>query len=97
MYGAFRQGQAIRCCRVEVQYADYAAWQREWLSGERLQKQSEYWREALGDAPVLLELPTDRPRPEQQSFAGGYVPVEIEGELAEGLKELSREGGRHCS
>src|SRR5205085_2108308 len=45
------------------------------------------------DAPMLLELPTDRPRPEQQSFAGGYVPVVIERELAEGLKELSRRQG----
>ena len=90
LYGAFSRGEENPLEPLGIQYPDYAAWQREWLSGERLQKQSEYWREALGDAPVLLELPTDRPRPEQQSFAGGYVPVVIERKLAEGLKELSR-------
>jgi amino acid adenylation domain-containing protein len=93
LYGAFSQGEENPLEPLGIQYADYAAWQREWLSGELLQKQSAYWREALGDAPALLELPTDRPRPEQQSFAGGYVPVVIERELAEGLKELSRRQG----
>src|SRR5205807_10620521 len=76
-----------------IQYPDYAAWQREWLTGERLQKQSEYWREALADAPALLELPTDRPRPEQQSFAGGYVPIGIDRDLTRKLRELSRRHG----
>ena len=60
--------------------------------GERLQKQSEYWREALADAPALLELPTDRPRPEQQSFAGAYVPIRMDEDLteAEGAEPTSR-------
>ena len=93
LYGAFSRGEENPLEPLGIQYPDYAAWQREWLKGERLQKQSEYWREALADAPALLELPTDRPRPEQQSFAGGYVPVVIERELAEGLKELSRRQG----
>ena len=93
LYGAFSRGEANPLEPLGIQYPDYAAWQREWLTGEQLQKQSEYWREALADAPLLLELPTDRPRPEQQSFVGGYVPVVIERELAEGLKELSRRHG----
>ena len=93
LYGAFSRGEENPLEPLGIQYPDYAAWQREWLRGERLEKQSEYWREALADAPVLLELPTDRPRPEQQSFAGGCVPVVIERELAEGLKELSRRHG----
>ena len=93
LYGAFRGGEENPLPPLGIQYPDYAAWQREWLRGERLQKQSEYWREALADAPVLLELPTDRPRPEQQSFAGGCVAVVIERELAERLKELSRRHG----
>ena len=93
LYGAFSRGEESPLEPLGIQYPDYAAWQREWLSGERLQKQGAYWRAALADAPMLLELPTDRPRPEQQSFAGGYVPVVIERELAEGLKELSRRQG----
>ena len=45
-----------------MQYADFAVWQREWLTGEVLERQLGYWRDALAGAPVL-ELPTDRPRP----------------------------------
>jgi amino acid adenylation domain-containing protein len=93
LYGAFSRGEENPLEPLGIQYPDYAAWQREWLRGERLEKQSEYWREALADAPVLLELPTDRPRPEQQSFAGGCVPVVIERDLAERLKEVSRRHG----
>src|SRR5205807_5062639 len=66
LYGAFSRGEESPLEPLGIQYPDYAAWQREWLSGERLQKQGAYWRAALADAPMLLELPTDRPRPEQQ-------------------------------
>ena len=78
---------------LEVQYPDYAAWQRRWLVGERLQAQSEYWRAALADAPVLLALPTDRPRPAQQSFAGAHLPVRFDAELTSKLKRLSQQHG----
>ncbi|WP_237352887.1 condensation domain-containing protein [Rhizobium leguminosarum] len=57
-------------CRRWIQYPDYAAWQRQWLSGERLQSQAQYWRDTLSGAPARLALPTDRARPAQQSFAG---------------------------
>jgi amino acid adenylation domain-containing protein len=93
LYGAFIRGEENPLRPLGIHYPDYAAWQREWLKGERLQRQREYWREALADAPMLLELPTDRARPEQQNFAGGSVPVVIERELAESLKELSRRQG----
>ncbi|WP_332415385.1 amino acid adenylation domain-containing protein [Mycetohabitans rhizoxinica] len=72
---------------------DYAAWQRQWLSGERLQAQSEYWHTALADAPVLLALPTDRPRPAQQSFAGARVPIRIDAPITRALKRLSQAQG----
>ena len=54
---------------LPVQYADFAAWQREWLTGEVLDRQLAYWRERLAGLPVL-DLPTDRPRPPLQSFRG---------------------------
>ena len=76
-----------------MQYADYAAWQRRWLSGEVLRRQAEYWKGALRGAPVLLELPTDRPRPVQQDYAGEVVEVELDEELMRGLKELSQRQG----
>jgi len=58
-----------------------------------LQHQSDYWRQNLAHAPVLLELPTDRPRPYQQSFSGGYVPISIDHELTSQLKRFSAQRG----
>jgi hypothetical protein len=48
---------------LSVQYADFAAWQRQWFQGEVLQQQLAYWRKQLQGAPLVLELPADRPRP----------------------------------
>jgi hypothetical protein len=55
---------------VPLQYADYAAWQRDRLRGPRLQAELDYWRGRLAGAPALLDLPTDRPRPPAQTFRG---------------------------
>ncbi|WP_370642989.1 amino acid adenylation domain-containing protein [Mycetohabitans sp. B4] len=93
LYAASAAGQVDPLPALAIQYPDYAAWQRRWLSGERLQTQSDYWRRTLADAPVLLELPTDRPRPAQQSFAGAHVPVQIDASTTQALKRLSAEHG----
>ncbi|MGQ5336344.1 condensation domain-containing protein, partial [Xanthomonas arboricola pv. corylina] len=66
LYSAFIQGQPDPLPPLAIQYADYAVWQRQWLQGEALQQQLEFWREHLTGAPALLELPTDRPRPAVQ-------------------------------
>ncbi|KAF9983985.1 hypothetical protein BGZ75_004431 [Mortierella antarctica] len=76
-----------------VQYPDYAAWQREWLTGDRLKEQAAYWREALAGAPVSIELPTDRPRPPRQSHAGAAVPIRLDAQLTRALKILSQRNG----
>ncbi|HIB8780730.1 TPA: non-ribosomal peptide synthetase, partial [Serratia marcescens] len=76
-----------------LQYADYAAWQRRYLTPERLAAQAQYWRETLSDAPALLTLPTDRPRPTVQSFSGGEVPIAIDAELTQALRQFSRQHG----
>nr|WP_323073551.1 non-ribosomal peptide synthetase [Mycetohabitans endofungorum] len=91
LYATACAGQPNPLPPLAIQYPDYAAWQRQWLSGERLQHQSDYWRTTLAEAPVLLELPTDRPRPAQQSFAGAHVPVRIDAPTTRALKRLSRE------
>ncbi|MCG1056191.1 non-ribosomal peptide synthetase, partial [Mycetohabitans sp. B5] len=93
LYAASVGAQADSLPPLAIQYPDYAAWQRQWLSGERLQTQSDYWRTMLADAPVLLALPTDRPRPAQQSFAGAHVPVQIDARTTQALKRLSSEHG----
>uniref|UniRef100_UPI0036DB19C0 condensation domain-containing protein n=1 Tax=Photorhabdus sp. RM322S TaxID=3342825 RepID=UPI0036DB19C0 len=70
LYTAFLAGQPNPLPPLTIQYPDYAAWQHQWLSAEYTQAQSDYWRTVLADAPVLLDLPTDRPRPPEQSFVG---------------------------
>ncbi|KAF9279675.1 hypothetical protein BGZ68_007778 [Mortierella alpina] len=59
--------------------------------GDRFKTQSEYWRTALAGAPVLLDLPTDRPRPSHQSFKGDRVPIELNAKTTRALKELSQQ------
>ncbi|MBB6414439.1 condensation domain-containing protein, partial [Mesorhizobium sangaii] len=93
LYRAFEAGQDDPLPPLAIQYPDYAAWQRRWLSGERLQNQAQYWRDALSGAPARLVLPTDRPRPAQQSYAGAAVPIVIDADLTRGLKRLSRQHG----
>ncbi|MDE5459014.1 non-ribosomal peptide synthetase, partial [Bradyrhizobium sp. CSA112] len=93
LYRAFEAGQDDPLPPLAIQYPDYAAWQRQWLSGERLQKQAQYWRDTLSGAPARLALPTDRPRPAQPSFAGASVPIVIDADLTRGLKRLSRQHG----
>ncbi|WP_283814989.1 amino acid adenylation domain-containing protein [Bradyrhizobium neotropicale] len=93
LYRAFVAGEDDPLPPLAIQYPDYAAWQRQWLSGVRLQSQGQYWRTNLSGAPARLALPTDRPRPAQQSFAGASVAVVIDAELTRGLKRLSQQQG----
>ncbi|NHB63598.1 non-ribosomal peptide synthetase, partial [Photorhabdus sp. RW14-46] len=93
LYTAFLNGQSNPLPPLAIQYPDYAVWQHQWLSAERTQVQSDYWRSVLADAPVLLDLPTDRPRPPEQSFAGGSVSVRLDPELTAALKQLSQQHG----
>ena len=70
LYAAFLAGRPSPLPELEIQYADFALWQRRRLQGEVLAAELAYWRDQLAGAPVL-ELPTDRPRPPVQSFRGG--------------------------
>ncbi|WP_245320268.1 non-ribosomal peptide synthetase, partial [Bradyrhizobium lablabi] len=90
LYRAFAAGQDDPLPPLAIQYPDYAAWQRQWLAGERLQRQVDYWRQALADAPAVLELPTDRPRSPARSLAGASLPIEIDADLALGIRRLSQ-------
>ncbi|HEX9938383.1 MAG TPA: amino acid adenylation domain-containing protein, partial [Longimicrobium sp.] len=94
LYAAHVQGREASLPALPVQYADYAVWQRRWVEGEVLREQAEYWTRTLGDAPELLELPTDHPRPAQADYAGAALRVEMDEALTEGLKALGR---RHAT
>ncbi|MDV7175684.1 amino acid adenylation domain-containing protein [Gordonia amicalis] len=94
-YAARLAGQEPAWEPLEVQYADYALWQRRVL-GEPDDPQSlmhaqlDYWRSTLAEIPDVLDLPTDRPRPAVASLSGGHVPVEIDARLHGRLLELAR-------
>jgi amino acid adenylation domain-containing protein len=93
LYEAYREGGESPLPELGVQYADYAVWQREHLRGEVLERQLSYWRERLADAPALLELPTDHPRPAVQTFRGARERIELPLELLERLQALGRSEG----
>ena len=93
LYAAYASGQESPLAELPIQYADYAVWQREWLQGEVLEEQLGYWRKQLADAPAVLELPTDRNRPAQQSSREASLPLQLSTELTAGLKQLSKHEG----
>ncbi len=86
---AFYSGTAEELPALPIQYADFAVWQREWLQGEVLERQLAYWRERLAGAPVL-DLPTDRPRPPEQSFRGATRTHAIDAGTTRALEALAR-------
>src|SRR5438045_617664 len=93
LYEAYMAGRPSPLQELPIQYADFAAWQREWLQGDVLEEQLSYWRRQLANAPPLLELPTDRPRPPVQSYRGAHEALLLSESLSRSLKELSRQEG----
>ncbi|HLE83424.1 MAG TPA: amino acid adenylation domain-containing protein, partial [Thermoanaerobaculia bacterium] len=93
LYGAFRAGRPSPLPELPVQYADFALWQRRWLTGAVLERQVAYWRERLAGAPAVLELPADRPRPPVQTLRGGEARTTLPAGLLAGLRGLSRARG----
>jgi pristinamycin I synthase 3 and 4 len=92
LYAAFTAGRPSPLPSLPVQYADYAVWQRAWLSGDRLTEQLRYWRARLSGLQPL-DLPTDRPRPLARSAAGGVVEFTVPDEVTAGLRLLCRRHG----
>jgi amino acid adenylation domain-containing protein len=92
LYHAFSRGAASPLAPLPIQYADFAQWQREWLQGELLHKQTEYWKVQLAGVEQL-NLPTDRPHPAIPTFAGGLHVETLPGALTSQLKSLSRQQG----
>jgi len=93
LYEAFSEGRPSPLAELPLQYADYAVWQRNYLQGEVLEKQLDFWRKYLSDAPAMLAVPTDRPRPRVQTFNGASYKFELSEDLSEGLRALSRREG----
>ncbi len=93
LYERARGGAPPRLPELPIQYADFAAWQRQWLQGEELRRQTAYWQRRLAGAPAALDLPLDRPRPPVQTHRGARHAAALPAELAAALAALSRGAG----
>ncbi|KAF1006890.1 MAG: Tyrocidine synthase 3 [Luteibacter sp.] len=96
LYRAYAGGLAVDVDplpALPIQYADYAAWQCDWLVGDIRQRQLAYWTEQLSGAPTKVELPTDRPRPSVQDHRGAGIAFELDVSLTTALKALSQRHG----
>jgi amino acid adenylation domain-containing protein len=93
LYAAYAAGLPSPLEELPIQYADYAAWQREWLSGDELERQLSYWRGQLKGAPPVLELPTDRPRPARPSTRGATIDFDLPESLTREAQALGRAAG----
>ncbi|HEU5218362.1 MAG TPA: amino acid adenylation domain-containing protein, partial [Gemmatimonadales bacterium] len=85
LYAARLRGEGDPLPELTIQYPDFTVWQRDWLSGDTLERKLAYWREQLRAPLPPLELPTDRPRGPAQTFNGGQVdftiPAAVHGRL----------------
>jgi amino acid adenylation domain-containing protein len=91
LYTAYVKNQPSPLPELPIQYADFAHWQRQWLSGDVLQQQLDYWTEQLSGSPTLLTLPTDRPRPIVQSHRGATLSFEVSAPTTAGLYALNKQ------
>jgi len=78
---------------IDIQMADFASWQRQWVRENILDEQLAYWKQQLAGAPDILELPIDRPRPPVQTYSGGYVNLDLPDKLLDQLRLLSQREG----
>ncbi|SDB68077.1 condensation domain-containing protein, partial [Pseudomonas sp. NFACC13-1] len=92
-YAAYSQGEAPTLAELPIQYADYAVWQRQWMDAGERQRQLAYWTDVLGGEQPLLALPTDRPRPPRQSFAGARLAIDLPQALGQQLRQLAQREG----
>ncbi|HET8887656.1 MAG TPA: non-ribosomal peptide synthase/polyketide synthase [Candidatus Angelobacter sp.] len=91
LYEAFAGGKESPLREPSIQYSDFAVWQREWLSSDRLEEQVSYWTRQLAAAPTRLDMPTDHSRPVVQSTRGVRQPVTLDKKLEEKLRKLCQE------
>jgi amino acid adenylation domain-containing protein len=89
LYQSFSVGLPANLPELPIQYADFAVWQREWLQGEVLEQQLDYWRKQLAGLPSL-EIPTDRPRPSILTYRGSFQPVELSTTLSTDVRRFAQ-------
>ncbi|MEM9486565.1 MAG: amino acid adenylation domain-containing protein, partial [Cyanobacteria bacterium P01_F01_bin.116] len=92
-YKAHRDRESVSLLPLPIQYADYALWQRKWQHESAIQQQLAYWQQQLSDAPALLQLPTDHPRPARATFQGQQQRLTLNTALSQQLRCLSQQSG----
>lgn len=89
-YASLLKGEALNLPELPVQYAEYAQWQREYMSGEVLDRQLDYWKRQLAGCPFALDLPTDRPHPPVAGWHGGTEEIVLSSENLARLKAIAK-------
>ena len=92
-YESLLTGTRCNLTELPIQYADYAAWQRNWLQGEVLEEKTAYWKELLSGCETTLDLPTDRPRPAVQTSNGGNFRLDLGEPLTQSIRSFSQHEG----
>jgi len=92
-YEAYASGREPELPELPIQYVEYAQWQREYIAGEVLAKQVQYWKNKLAGAQTILDLPTDRPRPTTHSWHGATEELIFESQVRAALKEFAQSEG----
>jgi acyl carrier protein len=93
LYRSRVSGASSEMRPLPIQYGDYAVWQRNTLTAEKLEPQLAYWRNQLQGAPQVISLPTKGPRPKVQSFRGALQQAELDAPLLESLRSLCQQQG----
>ena len=92
-YAAFLEDRIPELDPLQIQYADFAHWQRRWMTGNVLAKHRDYWRKKLGKNPPILNLPKDFVPGPIRTFDSSFFPLAIESETLEGLRDIGRGAG----
>ena len=93
LYAAYVQGAPSPLPALSIQYVDYAAWQRELLTGDKLEQEIAFWKQQLQGVPSLLALPTDRPRPLIQTSHGARYHFSVPADSAKQIIQYTQEQG----
>ena len=91
LYDDYTHARRASLPELPIQYADFACWQRAWLQGPVLDQEIAYWENELAGVGLVLDLPTDKPRPPVQSFRGATEGFELPRPLLDRLKALGRQ------
>ncbi|MFD2585478.1 amino acid adenylation domain-containing protein [Croceitalea marina] len=90
LYRAFSEDKPCPLTELEIQYADYANWQEGQIQGDVFKEQAEYWKNKLS-ATKILEIPTDKTRPKEQTFNGANLQFSLDKNITEKLNNLCKE------